>query len=264
MRPINHSGHRFLVAGGTGDVGEGIVRSFLRAGAIVAVPSRSAEKLARLRQTIMDDPQLDVSAQEHLITIEGRLDTEEEAADLRDRVLEHVGQIDGVIASLSGPSMRDTQKTGPLLTVSIETWREIIEHNLTIHFVAAKTFLPVLTGRTGASYTFISGGGGEAVKPDDAAVSVALAGQLMLARACAKELGEDLRVNTLVLCTPIVARSRTEIQPTWLTANEVGAYTAYLASDDASSVRGQLIRFTHRSELNELGIAPLPRNTPRP
>jgi NADP-dependent 3-hydroxy acid dehydrogenase YdfG len=38
-----------LIAGGTGSVGEGIVRAFLKQGATVVVPSRTAERLEQLR-----------------------------------------------------------------------------------------------------------------------------------------------------------------------------------------------------------------------
>lgn len=43
------SGKIALIAGGTGGVGEGIVRAFLKEGATVVVPSRSSENLEQLR-----------------------------------------------------------------------------------------------------------------------------------------------------------------------------------------------------------------------
>ncbi|HEY0132663.1 MAG TPA: NAD(P)-dependent oxidoreductase, partial [Nannocystis sp.] len=47
---------RCLIAGGTGGVGEGIVRAFLNAGATVFVPSRSAAKLDALAGSIAAKP----------------------------------------------------------------------------------------------------------------------------------------------------------------------------------------------------------------
>ena len=41
---------KVVVAGGTGGVGEGIVRAFLKQGAHVVVPSRSESKLEGLRE----------------------------------------------------------------------------------------------------------------------------------------------------------------------------------------------------------------------
>ena len=40
------SGHRVLVPGGTGAVGEGVVRQYLAAGAEVVVPTRTPERAA--------------------------------------------------------------------------------------------------------------------------------------------------------------------------------------------------------------------------
>lgn len=252
-RSINHTGRTFLVAGGSGDVGEGIVHRFLRAGARVVVPSRSAENLERLRQGVRDAAHLGAEAEKRLVTLEGHLDSEERAATLRENVLEQVDNLSGVIAALSGPSMRDTQSTGPLVHVTMDAWREVVEHNLTVHFIAAKTFIPALVTQENATYTLISGGGGEFVKPDDAPVSVALAGQLMLARALAQEMSGKVRVKALILCTPIAARSRDEVQATWLSADEVGIYATYLASEEAASVEDALIRFWTSSDLERLG-----------
>lgn len=46
------TGHRVLVPGGTGAVGEGVVRAFLAAGAEVIVPTRSKERSAEFRAVL--------------------------------------------------------------------------------------------------------------------------------------------------------------------------------------------------------------------
>jgi 3-oxoacyl-[acyl-carrier protein] reductase len=46
------AGRRVLVPGGTGGVGEGVVRAFLAAGADVVVPTRSDARGAELRQAL--------------------------------------------------------------------------------------------------------------------------------------------------------------------------------------------------------------------
>lgn len=48
----------------------------------------------------------------------------------------------------------------------------------TAHFVVAKTFLPDLAGRPGASYTFIDGGAGLMPIPGSGPISVSAAGEL--------------------------------------------------------------------------------------
>ena len=72
-----------LIAGGAGDVGEGLVRAFLGDGATVVVPSRSAEKLAALREEI------NASARLHTYTVD--VGNETEATAFRDRIAEEKG-----------------------------------------------------------------------------------------------------------------------------------------------------------------------------
>ena len=52
-----------------------------------------------------------------------------------------------------------------------------------------------------------------------------------------------VRINEVVLHSMIVTRERyADGHPEWLTADEVGRYTAWLASDEASMVTGSIIR----------------------
>jgi hypothetical protein len=62
---------------------------------------------------------------------------------------------------------------------------------------------------------------------------------------------EPIRINALVLGTPIVSRSRPDGDADWLTSEEVGQYVAWLVSD-RSAMRGQIIRFNSRSQLTDL------------
>ncbi len=62
---------------------------------------------------------------------------------------------------------------------------------------------------------------------------------------------EPIRINALVLGTPIVSRSRPDGDADWLTSEEVGQYVSWLVSD-RSTTRGQIIRFNSRSQLTDL------------
>ena len=50
------SGKIAYIAGGAGNVGEGVVRGFLQEGATVVTSSRSKEKLDRLKKLLEDTP----------------------------------------------------------------------------------------------------------------------------------------------------------------------------------------------------------------
>jgi NAD(P)-dependent dehydrogenase (short-subunit alcohol dehydrogenase family) len=130
----------------------------------------------------------------------------------------------------------------PLVKTSLDDWRWMLESNLTSHFIAARTFLPVL--QRGSSYTLIGGGAAEQAIPNYGLVFVPAAGQVMLTQVLVEEnKGSGIRINEVVLHSLIATRERPgDGHPEWLTADEVGAYTAWLASDEASMVTGSIIR----------------------
>jgi 3-oxoacyl-[acyl-carrier protein] reductase len=176
------------VAGGTGQVGFPIVAACLAAGARVYVPSRSAERLAKLEARLTE------TVRSRFIPLEGHIGTPEGAAQMRDDILKQVGQLDGVVASLGG-----WWSGKQLLEVSMEQWQQILSDNLTSHFVVAKTFLPVLKETGKGAYLVISNPAAELPRPYAGPVSVALAGAKMLTRVFQEELaGGNVRVRELV------------------------------------------------------------------
>ena len=88
--------------------------------------------------------------------------------------------------------------------------------------------------------------------PNSGPVSVSAHAQLMLARVLASEhRHEPIRINTLILGTPIISRTKPEGDADWLTADEVGQYVAWLVSP-RSRARGQILRFNSRAQLVDL------------
>lgn len=108
------------------------------------------------------------------------------------------------------------------------------------------TILPVL--QKGSSYTLIGGGAAEQAIPNHGLVCIPAAGQLMLTQILAAESkGTGIRINEVVLHSMIATRERLgDDHPEWLTADEVGKYTAWLATDEASMVSGSIIRLYQR------------------
>ncbi|MCB0156294.1 MAG: SDR family oxidoreductase [Anaerolineae bacterium] len=228
-----------LVTGGAGEVGEGIVRQYLQSGATVIVPSRSPEKLADLRQRL--------AATEKLIPLVAEVGTEAGAKALRQKIEQQVGGLDAVVASLGG-----WWQGQPLTEISLERWHRLIDNSLTAHFIVARTFLPLIADRPGSSYTMINGAGGLHPVPTAGPISVSAAGQMMLQKVLAAEAqqaGQPVRINSLILATPVLTRSRPQGQPGWLTADEAGHYCVYLASEKGQAVSGQTIVFENRAQL---------------
>jgi 3-oxoacyl-[acyl-carrier protein] reductase len=237
-------GKKTLVIGGAGEVGEGIVRQFLNAGATVVVPSRSQYRLDELRQ------RLEGCALSRLITKQAGCGTEAGAMDLYDFVLDELSELDVVVASIGGWWQGDS-----LLNVPLRLWNQLIENSLTAHFVAAKTFLPLLAEKDGGRYIMLNGGAALKVIPNAGPISVSAAAQLVLKDVLVEEMKEsNVSINTLLISTPIITRSRDVHKPFWLTADEVGLYTAHLASGDLITVPGETIVLNSREELPVLPL----------
>lgn len=223
------TGQTVLVAGGSGEVGEGITRQLLEAGATVIVPSRNAEKLEQLKARMGD-------LADKLRTIVGHIGTVEGAEAIRDEA----GQIDHLVASLGGWWQGKT-----IPEIDLDLWHDLLDNSLTAHFITAKVFLPVLPD--GASYTLINGGAALHAFPEVAPIAVSAAAQVKLGQHIAVE-NQQLRVNSLILATPVITRSRPQGQEGWLTADDAGRYCVYLASD-ANQQTGETIVFKSVGEI---------------
>jgi 3-oxoacyl-[acyl-carrier protein] reductase len=157
-----------LVAGGAGYVGEGIVRAFLKEGATVAVSARNSSKLEELRGLLGE------LASDRFVPVVGEFSQIEAAEHLRDEILNKFGRLDAVVASLGG-GWKGNQ---PLTKVSMEDWQNYLQSNLTTHFVAARTFLPVLAQQKGSSYTLLGGGAAETAIPNYSLIAIPAAGSV--------------------------------------------------------------------------------------
>ncbi|MFW5747994.1 MAG: SDR family oxidoreductase [Chloroflexota bacterium] len=236
---------RILIAGGAGEVGEGIVRAFLRRGATVIVPSRTGQHLEKLRRRVED------LASGHLLTYQATLHTEDGLDELRARIEGDVGALYAAVASLGG-----WWQGANLPDVPLDEWNRIIANGLTSHFLIARTFIPVLARQPASSYTLINGGAALAPVPKSGPVSIVAFAQLMLQNVLAMENKGRVRVNTLLLATPVITRSRTSGPANWLTADAAGEYAVYLASRAAADVHGETIHFRDREQLDALDIPP--------
>lgn len=222
-----------LVAGGAGYVGEGIVRALLQEGATVVVPARGLEKLEELRGLLGE------LASDRFIAMMGDFGQLESAENLRDEIINKFGRLDAVVASLGGNWTGNV----PLTQVSMEDWQKYLQSNLTTHFVAVRTFLPVLAPNKGSSYTFVGGGAAEIAIPNYSLIGIPAAGQLMMSKVVMEEMkGSGVRINEVVIHSLIATRvNQGQVKPEWITADEIGKYIAWLASDEAHMVNGSIM-----------------------
>lgn len=222
-----------FIAGGAGNVGEGIVRSFLKEGATVITSSRKNDKLEELRGYLGE------LASDKFVPILGELGDFQSAEKLCSQIIDRFGRLDAVVASIGGTWNGNTSLT----KVSIEDWQKYLGTNLTAHFVCARTFLPVLAKNKGSSYTFLGGAAAERPTPNYSLVGIPAAGQLMMAKVLMEEMKDSgVRINELVINSYVSTRSSIDhAKPEWVTAEEIGDYVAWIASDEAYMARSSVL-----------------------
>jgi NAD(P)-dependent dehydrogenase (short-subunit alcohol dehydrogenase family) len=206
-------GKWIVVAGGTGDVGEGIVRALLNAGASVIVPVRTVEKGERLRTA--------VGVASGLRLIAGEVGVVAGAAALAARVADD-GPLDGVIASLGGWWSGDA-----LVAIEGSTWDRIITDNLTSHFAVSRAFAPLLAKSHG---TYVQVLGGAALSPmaGSSLVSITAAAVMMMGRVMEAESAGTFVVRQILIETFVATRSRAADAQTGISAETVGEFAAGL------------------------------------
>lgn len=227
-----------LIAGGGGAVGEGIVEKFLEAGAKVIVPSRSEEKLDALRDKFSD-------GKNNLTIIGEDIGSESGAAKVRDAILQKFGRIDAVVASVGG-----WWQGLPVVNIPLETWNEVLANNLTSHFIIAKNFLPVLLEQNAGNYIFIAGEGGVYPVPQSIPISVAVAGELMLAKGLqAENKDSKVQINVLLLGFVNTKERRGYAQADWITSEDVGEFAARLAAPSNSNFGNRIVTLSNKDLL---------------
>ena len=236
MREPHLKGRVALIVGGTEGVGVQIVRTFLRAGAVVVVPSASAEQLERFREEFDGFPSEDV------VTIFGDMGRLDEAERIRGVLLVRVGRLDAVVASVGRgrhcPSLVET---------SFELWERAVGDHLTTQFVIAHTFLPLLIAQGHGSYTLVKRTEPKDVLTRTGLNAIAGAAEDMLIRTLSEELADThVRINEVFLC-PDKARAKGVFDTSeGLAGDCVGTVTAWLASEEAAPVRRATIRLVAR------------------
>jgi NAD(P)-dependent dehydrogenase (short-subunit alcohol dehydrogenase family) len=238
VKSVELNGRTALVAGGTGHVGAHLTRELLLAGARVVVPSRSAEKLRQLRETLARP------LGERLIGLEGDVSNPKLAVRVREQAEQLAGgPIDAVVASLGGFVAAESVLSAPL-----EDLERAVRGYLYAHFVVAGTFLPHLADRGGA-YVSINGPlAWHPSFPGTGLVSIASAAQAMLAKVLMQETaGTKARINEVVLYSAFGwgdAEKRNTV-----TGEDIGRYIAFLVSDAGSEIRGQTLHLKTPADL---------------
>jgi NAD(P)-dependent dehydrogenase (short-subunit alcohol dehydrogenase family) len=224
---VELEGKNVVVAGGTGRVGEGLVRSFLLEGAQVIVPVRSMAKEQRLRSYVEG---VDTG---RLVCMQTHVGEEDSIQDFRRRVLDEFKRVDLAVACLGG-----WYYGYPLHLMPYRDWQLILHDNLDTHFLFVKNFLSILHAQDDGVFVMINGSPSEMVIPDEGATSIVAAAQAMMSRVLADEaLTTRVRVYSLMVSNPVRTRDRGQnVLPDWPSAEDLGTYIVKLYNRTAPNI----------------------------
>jgi NAD(P)-dependent dehydrogenase (short-subunit alcohol dehydrogenase family) len=221
-------------AGREGQVGEAVARALAENGATLLLVDRGADQ-ARDRATALTRDGF------RAFSFGCDLADVASVAELAARVRRDHGESLSAVVHVAG----GFALSGPLPESDVDVWQRMMTINLTTAYVVTRSFLPLVRSGKGAIVYFAS----EAVLPGAkigaiAAYAAAKAGVVTLMRAVAQEeRNNGVRANALA---PTSIRTTSNVQSMgenvrYVEREEVAAAVAYLCSDDASAVSGQLI-----------------------
>lgn len=213
----NLSTHRVLVPGGTGAIGEGVVRAFLDAGAEVIVPTRSEERAQEFRDVLGE------AADEHLHLVVHDYSTFTGAQALIDQVVHYRGALDSVVAPIGG-----WWQGRMLAEITEEDWRSAFTDLASTHMAVLRAALPHLSEH--GAYTLVVGDSSTWPVPGSGLVSMEQAALLMMQRVAAVESGTTRRVFSLIL-----GQVQTRTGEGGIDAIDVGRVAAAISAGTAPS-----------------------------
>jgi len=142
----------------------------------------------------------------------------------------------------------------PVEEIEEETWQRVVDVNLNAIFLAARAVVPQMREQGEGHLLITASAAGIRPRPTLSAYSAAKAGAVQLARGLAVELAPTIRVNAicpLAADTPMLegfgfgthdqaysTLAATSPMGRLVTAEEVAASAAYLASDEAAFITG--------------------------
>ena len=235
-----------LVTGGATGIGAAVVERFAGTRARVACCyNKSRDSAGALADRLSTE-----GASIHTVKVD--VSCEEDIARGVEEVVSHFGAPIAVLVNNAG----DAFDHAPVEEMSLETWNKILSINLTSAFLCAKYCVPHMRelgrGRiiNMSSISARSGGG-----PGGSHYSASKAGMEALTRSLAKELARyDINVNAVspgVIYTPLHERTNTPESLEKLRQSiplqrlgkpeDVAGVVAFLASEDASYVTGEVI-----------------------
>ncbi|WP_299961759.1 glucose 1-dehydrogenase [uncultured Roseobacter sp.] len=236
----NLTGKTAIVTGGGRDIGRACVLRLAAAGASVAINYHSSSEGA-------DSAVRDIKATGgKAIALQGDMTREEDVSALVAETREAFGDGIDILVHVTGGLV--ARKAIP--EMDIDHWHRVMDLNATSFFHAVKAVLPHM-GRGGSIIGLASQAGRDGGGPGAVAYGAAKGAVMTMTRGLAKELGPDIRVNSIcpgmidtdfhnVFTKPEVRSHVANVTPLKREGapEDVANLVAYLASEEAAFITG--------------------------
>jgi 3-oxoacyl-[acyl-carrier protein] reductase len=239
---IDLTGKAALVTGGSRGIGRAIAHRLATQGADVAFSYRGNETAAK-------DAAADIEALGRTaVAIQGDVSDPESAEAVVKAALEAFGKID-ILVNNAGITRDDL-----IMRMSIDAFREVLETNLFGAFYMTKAVTRPMLKAKGGRIVNITSVSGQAGQMGQANYSSAKAGLIGLTKATARELASrSITCNAVApgfVLTELTSSLPEALQAQLIertplgrfgTTEEIASAVAFLASDEASYITGQVL-----------------------
>lgn len=177
-----------IVTGASSGIGEASARLFAAEGAAVVLSGRRRDALDKVAAEI-------ANAGGKAVSLAGNIQDEEHQIALVEAAQQHFGGLD-----IAFNNAGTTGEMAPLTEISLESWRDTLDINLTSAFLAARHQIPAMLARGGGALVFTSTFVGyTAGFPGMAAYAASKSGLIGLTQVIAAEYSaKGIRANALL------------------------------------------------------------------
>ncbi len=241
------SGRVVLVAGGAGGIGTATSKRLGEEGASVMVADLNADQADEVAAAIR-------SAGGNADSIPIDLRDEDSVVAAVQRTVDRFGSLDVVHANAADLSPETIGQDSDAASIPLDAFDRTIAVNLRGHLLCARHAIPRLLEKGGGALVFTSSAAAFAGEPERPAYAMAKSGLGGLVRHIASRWGKQgIRANAVAPGLVLTETIRESLDPAFRdmalsvtrsarlgTPEDIAAMVAFLASDDASWITGQV------------------------
>lgn len=220
-----------LVTGGTGALGTAVTRQLLDDGHRVAATWLVEREATRLLAETG-------GANDNLLCLQADVTDPDSIDSAVNRVNTSYGSVDALVHLVGAwTGGQQTHEHDP------ETWKRMMEINLTSAFLCCRAVLPAMLERDRGRIVLTSSRSARLERPGQVAYAVAKAGVGVLAQTIADETRDSNVTANIVAPSTMDTVANRELMPdanfaAWVTPEEVAASVAFLVTEQAGVLRG--------------------------